>query len=118
MPPLLVNFNDVLRVVEVDVESEGVEPVLFQTIPQLAGVLRVGGVDRAFGLEDDIRRWIGDVPYRSAESVGLVDQPCVDACHDDSDAGGGTRGDGSLVVKGDLDLVSRSRVDAHQTQEA
>ena len=118
MPPLLVNFNDVLRVVEVDVESEGVEPVLFKTIPQLAGVLRVGGVDRAFGFEDDIRWRIGDVPYGSAESMSLVDQPCVDSCHDGDDTDGTTRSDGSLVGMRDLDLVSRSRVDAHQTQEA
>ena len=88
MPLLLVYFNDVKRVVEVDVEGEGVEPVLFKSTPQLTGVLRMGGVDRTFGFEDDVRRWIGDAPYGSAESMGLVDQPCVDSCHDDNDADG------------------------------
>ena len=99
-----------------DVESEGVEPVLFKSTPQLASVLWMCGVYGAFGFEDDVRRWIGEVPYGSAESMGLVDQPCVNSCHDDNDTDGRTRGDGSLVVKRDLDLVSRSNVDAHFRQ--
>ena len=89
MPPLLVNFNDVLRVVEVDVESEGVEPVLFKSAPQLASVLWMCGVYSAFGFEDDVRRRIGDVPYRSAESMSLVDQSRIDSGHsgDNTDDG-------------------------------
>ena len=90
---------------------------MFESGPQLGRVLRMSGVDGAFDFEDDVRWWVGDVPYGSAESVSLVDQPGVNACHDDGDANGGTKGDGSLLVKGDLDLVSRSNVDAHRNQE-
>ena len=89
---------------------------MFESGPQLGRVLRMSGVDGAFDFEDDVRWWVGDVPYGSAESVSLVDQPGVNACHDDDDTNGRTRSDGSLVGKGDLDLVSRSNVDAHFRQ--
>ena len=116
MPPLLVDFNDVLRVVEMDVEGESVKPVLFESTPQFTGILRVCCVGGAFDRKDDVRRWIGEMPYGSAESMCLMDQPCIDSCHGDDDTNGRTRSDGSLVGKGDLDLVSRSNVDAHFRQ--
>lgn len=117
MPPLLVNLNDVQRVVEVNVKREGIEPVLLESTPQLVRVLRVGCVEGAFDFEDDVRRWVGDVPYGSAESMSLADQSRIDSGHSGDDTDDGTRSDGSLVGMGDLDLVSRSKVDAHENQE-